>query len=121
MSEIKKEYTIYPDMMESEDYLKVLLCDQVIFINNGWWLTEKGQWPKDHVTLHVNCNDIFAWGCADTEDILHGELEDLYNMHVKDPIWGAAAWCIKRRKQMPQAPVAKKMKKAGYNLKELIK
>lgn len=116
--EEKKEYTIYPNHLESEDYLKVLLCEQVVFINNGHW---RKDWPKDCITVHVNCNDVFAWGCADAEDITFSELEDLYNMYKKDNSWGAAAWCIKKRKQMPQKPVQDLMNKTGlYNLKELI-
>ena len=114
----KKEYTIYPEHMEEEDYLKVLLTEEIVFINNGWW---RKDWPEDSITVHVNCNDIFAWGCADAEDITYGELKDLYEMYKKDPSWGAAAWCIKKRKQMPQKPVQDLIDKAGiWNLKDLI-
>lgn len=81
----QRTYSIFPNSMESEDYLKVLLCEDVLFINNGWWKTEKGEWPADHITIHVNCNDVFAWGCAEGEDILYGELEELYEMWKKDP------------------------------------
>jgi hypothetical protein len=119
--EEKREYTIKPNSMEGEDYLKVLLCEDVLFINNGWWATEKGEWPKDHITVHVNCNDVFAWGCADAEDITYSELEDLYNMWKKDPNWGPAVWCIKKRKQMPQKPVEKLINDADiWNLKEIL-
>jgi hypothetical protein len=41
--------------------------------------------------------------------------------HIKDPMWGIAAWCISKRKQMPQPPVAKAMIEAGYDLEELVK
>ncbi len=115
----KIEYFIFPERMVEEDYLKVLLTKDIIFINNGHW---KKDWPEDHITVHVNCNDIFAWGCADSEDITYDELEDLYNMYKKDPYWGPGAWCIKKRKQMPQKPVEKYIRDEGiWNLEELIK
>lgn len=114
----ERNYTIYPNHMEEEDFLKVLLCEEVLFINNGWW---DKTWPKDKITIHVNCNDVFAWGCADAEDINHGELQDLYEMWKKDPAWGPAVWCIKKRKQMPQKPVEDLINKAGiWNLKEIL-
>ena len=104
---------------EIEYRLAILLLEDVIFCNNGHW-NEK--WPKDHVTLHVNCNDIFYWGCADSEDVTHDEIKELYDMHKKDPSLGSAAWCIKKRKQMPQGPVIELFKKSGlWDLDELIK
>ena len=102
---------------ESEDYLKFLLCENEIIVNNGHWDKD---WPKDRITISVICSDIFAWGCADAEDISHGDLENVAKAHIKDPMWGIAAWCISKRKQMPQPPVAKAMIEAGYNLQELL-
>lgn len=117
--EEKKEYTIYPDHMESEDYLKVLLTEDQIIINNGWWDKE---WPKDKITVAVICNDVFSWGLADAEEVLYHELPELYKMYKKDPDWGIAVWCIKKRQLMPQAPVEKLIKEAGiWDLKEIIK
>lgn len=96
-----------------------LLIENVLFTNNGWWIDG---WPKDAISFHVGCNDVFAWACADGEDIRASEIDDLYEMWRKDPDWGAAAWCIKKRKQMPQEPVIKIFKDAGnWDLDELIK
>ena len=105
------------------DYkLAHLIINNVIFCNNGWWYVKEGiPWKEDAISLHVNCNDIFAWGCADSEDITATEIHELYRMWKKDPNWGVAAWCIKKRKMMPQKPVEDLMNKTGlYNLKELI-
>lgn len=116
--EEKKEYTIYPNHMEAADYLKVLLCEDLIIVNNGWWDTE---WPKDRISIAVICNDVFAWGCADAEEVTYSELRELYEFHKKDPDWGTAVWCIKKRKQMPQKPVEDLINKAGiWNLKEIL-
>lgn len=106
------------DNMEYEDYLKYLLCEDIIFINNGWW---DENWPKDKVTLHVGCNDVFAWGCADAEDIDYSDLETLYNSVRRDPVWGAAIWCIVKRKQWPQKPVEEQIRKTRlHDLDKLL-
>jgi hypothetical protein len=112
-----------PDWNESEHKLAHLLLEDVIFINDGWFYKDRGiSWKEDAVSLHVGCNDVFAWGCAAAEDITHSELGDLYDMWIKDKDWGAAAWCIKKRKQMPQDPVVKLIEKEGiWDLKELVK
>ncbi len=105
--------------LEIEEQIATLLTANVLFVNDGHW---RKDWPKDHISMHVLCNDVFAWGCADAEDILYSEIEDLYFMHLKDPKGGADAWCIKKRKQMPQEPVAKQIRQAGiWNLDELVK
>lgn len=116
------KYALTAEYDEVEYKLAHLILDDTIFCNNGWWYEKEGKpWQKDRTTLHVNCNDVFYWGCADAENICHGEIGDLYEMWKKDPMWGAAAWCIKKRKQMPQGPVADRMTKAGWDLQELIK
>lgn len=106
---------------EIEYKLSHLLMNHVIFCNNGWWWEEKGiSWPKDYITHHVNCNDVFAWGCADAEDITHEEIHGLYTMWLKDPSWGPAIWCIKKRKCKPQEPVEKEIRRLGvWNLDEI--
>ncbi len=106
--ELNKEY------IEEEEIIAILLLERVLFVNNGWWYEEENKpWQKDAVTLHVNCNDVFAWGCADSEDVTHGELRELYEMYLKDKNSGSDAWCIKKRKQLPQSPVEKAMREKG--------
>lgn len=118
----KREYIIYTEHMEDEDYLKILLCEDVLFINNGWWFKEQGKpWQDDYITIHCNCNDIFAWACADSEDVTLCELKELYEFWKKDPNWGPAAWCIKKRKQPPQEPARKLIEAKGiWKVKDLI-
>jgi hypothetical protein len=104
-----------PDEMvfESGPALALMLLNGVIFLNDHWW--EK-DWPDDAkkvTSLNVNCNDVFAWACADAEELPYAEIENLYRMWRKDPAWGAEVWCIKRRNQMPQKPVEKAIRKAG--------
>lgn len=114
--------------------LALLLINDEVFTNSYWWkFKDLGPWnpetrrcesiPKKDATwteeesklisVHVNCNDIFAWGCADSEDLPHDEIENLYRMWRADPTWGSAKWCAIRRKQKPQGPVIKAMQEAG--------
>jgi hypothetical protein len=110
------------DWKEVEHKLAHLLLEDVIFCNNGWWYEEDGlPWQKDKVTLHVNCNDTFYYASADSEDITHGEINDLYEMWSKDNKYGATAWCVKKRKQKPLQLIIDEMTTLGYNIEELIK
>ncbi len=96
--------------------LAVLLMNEVIFINDHWWEKEWPEEARKTTSLNVNCNDVFAWGCADAEEIRHGQLEELYRLWVEFPGWGPALWCCLQRKQMPQEPVAKSMRASGIDI-----
>jgi len=118
---ITVEYEINGDKeFESELALSVLLLERVVFINDFWW--KKG-WDKEQkrmFSINVNCNDVFAWGASDAEDLAFEELEMLFNYYKKDPYWGTAVWCIIKRGYLPQKPVYKAIQKEGiWNLDEL--
>lgn len=63
------------------------------------------------IILYVGCNDIFAWACADAEDLPYSEVPALYRMAAISN-WGSSKWCCIRRNEKPQAPVVEFMKKA---------
>lgn len=93
--------------------LAVLLAKEVININEHHW---KSTWPDDAkktIYMGVNCNDIFAWGCSDSEEMLYEDIEEVYQHWKKDPIWGSAVWCMIRRKELPQTAVAGRIKAQG--------
>lgn len=98
---------------EAEPALALLLANDVVFLNSYWMEEEWPKAAKDAINIIVNCNDVFAWGCADGERLPYDELENLYKMWKKDPAWGAAIWCMIQRKQMPQKPVEERVRKAG--------
>lgn len=126
-----------PSTNEFEDgnALAHLLMNEVVFLNSHWWKysrltherTDDGKgyksaprpdarWTEDEskmISVSVNCNDIFAWACADAEELPYEEIENVYRLWRADPNWGAAKWCAIRRKQKPQGPVIDAMKKAG--------
>lgn len=100
-------------VFDKEAALALLLINKVVFLNDHWW---EDEWPdraKKVTSLNVNCNDVFAWGCADAEEMPHSELEAVYRMWRKDPAWGTAIWCMIQRNQMPQKPVEDIIRKAG--------
>lgn len=120
-------------IFETEKALAHLLMNDVVFLNSYWWKyydmgkynketkrfdtpLENPTWTKDEsraISVSVNCNDIFAWGCADAEDLPFKEIENLYRMWKADPNWGPAKWCAIQRNQKPQKPVIDSMKKSG--------
>lgn len=100
-------------MFEADDALALMLINQVVFLNSHWWMDDWPDEAKKITSINVNCNDIFAWGCADDEEINHCDIEPLYRMWKADPVWGAAKWCAIRRNQKPQPPVIEAMKKDG--------
>jgi hypothetical protein len=98
---------------ESEPALALLLINKVIFINSHWF---EDEWPEEArktTSLNINCNDLFAWGCADSEECSTKDIKQIYQMWRKDPSEGPSVWCMIRRKEMPQNPVEKYIRKAG--------
>lgn len=100
-------------IFEKEAALAHLLINDVIFLNSFHYEKTWPEKPRALTALLVNCNDIFAWACADAQELPFEQIEPLYRMWRKDPIWGSAVWCMIQRNEMPQAPVAKAIKKAG--------
>lgn len=63
--------------------------------------------------IMVGCNDIFAWGIADSEPLPAYEIRKLYEMWKADPEWGVQKWCCMHRNEKPQSPIAEDMKRDG--------
>ena len=111
-------YKITRDGVESFDFeideaLAILLIEGHVFVNSPWWIKEWPEEARKGFAVLVNCNDVFAWGCADAETCLFSEFEDLFEHYVKDKIWGPSIWCIKKRGILPQKPVFKKIEELG--------
>jgi hypothetical protein len=121
-------------IFEEEAALAHLLMNQVVFLNSHWYkFSEIGEtrsdgkgfeivdradarWTKEEselISVSVNCNDVFAWGCSDSDPLPHSEIKPLYQMWRKDPRHGAEIWCIIKRKHMPQRPVEKSIRSGG--------
>lgn len=65
------------------------------------------------ITISVNCNDLWMWGCADAEPLPFSELGPLVKELRANPQWGAWIWACKYRGLQPQPPVKQDMIKAG--------
>ena len=101
------------EMFETEIALAVLLFSQVVFVNDHWW---KKEWSEEHrnlVYIGVNCNDVFAWGCSDSEEATYKDLYEIWEYWKKDPDLGHWVWCIKKRNELPQKPVYDYIMKKG--------
>ena len=117
---------IYPDkplketIFNDRDALAMLLAEEVVFLNNHWWKSDSKYteelWPDEAAktfSISVNCSDIFYWASADAEEMMYEDLESVYDHWDKDPHWGPAVWCIKKRNLMPQAAVYLMIKEQG--------
>jgi hypothetical protein len=100
-------------IFEDDKALARLLGEDVIFLNSHWWEDDWPERARKVTSLNVNCNDIFAWGCADGEEIEHAEIQALYDLWLADRNWGPVKWCAIKRNQKPQPPIIASMKKAG--------
>lgn len=89
---------------ELEYCLAALLADKQV----GLLATE-----QEGFEVFAVCNDIFAWALADLVIVPYNSLIDLYQHWRKDSDFGVAVWCIKKRKVMPQRPVAQAIQEQG--------
>lgn len=55
-----------------------------------WWRTDGEYAP---ITLLVNCNDLFFWGCADAETITPANVANLEKAHAAAKAVGAVSDC----------------------------
>lgn len=90
-----------PDHDNEHLMLAVLLGKEIVYYVNG--------------KLWVLCNDMFAWACADQEELplTFDAITELWQMWYADQKWGDVKWCCVRRNEQPQEPVIGMMKKAG--------
>jgi hypothetical protein len=102
------------EFFDEEVALSELLKNGVLFCNSRYYSLKKDTKSEgETIVLFVICNDVFAWGCADAEDLPLNELENFYKMWEKDKINGPIKWCCLRRNEKPQKPMVDLMKKEG--------
>lgn len=102
-------WTIWEDGEEWFAYdnaVMILLAESILFVGLG-------ALDKKSLELFVSANDIFAWGCADSEPTNVHELQDLVMYWFSDPDWGLIKWCCIHRNEQPQYPIKRDMKTAG--------
>jgi hypothetical protein len=99
---------------EAELALAHLLMNGVIFTNDHWWEKEAPQHLQKATGLFVNCSDVFAWGCADSDELPHDQIKPLYKLWAANPKWGPVKWACIHRDEQPQEPIKRDMKAEGY-------
>lgn len=63
-----------------------------------WWKSENGG-----LEFFINCNDLFAWGCSDCEEVLNDADVDLLEQAYKDSeFYGGWLYCCRKRGCRPQ-------------------
>ena len=77
-----------------------------------WWRTDDEYAP---VTLLVNCNDLFMWGCADCETLTPADMDDLEKAVADaavagDKDKGHLLWVARKRGCRPQGAYYKYFK-----------
>lgn len=65
-------------------------------------------WDED-LRFYVNCNDLFYWGCADTEAIKTDELGDFENSLKDADFCGPLLFVARKREMRPQGAAYNKM------------
>lgn len=83
-----------------------------------WWRTDSEYAP---ITLLVNCNDFFAWGCADCEELSADDLVDLGAalndaQAAGERMHGHLLWVARKRGMRPQGAYYKYLDKALWPL-----
>jgi hypothetical protein len=107
---------------QPEQLLAHLLLNDVVFLNTHW---SEDAWPaeaRDGVVILVNCNDCFG-PCADCERIKLAEIETLYRLWQRDPIYGPIAWVIARRKERTWShkKIDERMLERGWDVEALVR
>jgi len=107
-------------VLEEHQALALFIQEEIILINTHWYKADWNKEQKKTLSMGVNCSDIFAWGCADSETIYLKDIDTLWQYYSKDPKWGPTLWCINKRKELPQKPVYKNIQADGiWNLDKL--
>jgi hypothetical protein len=111
------ESRIIEDMDESKAAAILLDSGDIFMMTKEFigWNTSKYK----AAVLFVNCNDVFAWACADCEEITENdgeepsEIIELYKCYKQSSKWGGTRWVCIKRKEKPQDPIVEAMKKDG--------
>lgn len=98
---------------DENEALACLLVAQVAFCNQRKYVCLDGTSEKSTTVIFMSCNDVFAWGCADGEDLINDDIEPLFKMWHADKQYGYVRWVCIKRNEKPQAPFVKGMKTAG--------
>lgn len=75
-----------------------------MILKHGVFLADDDE--HDRVSFEVNCNDLWSWASADSEEIPYSEIENCYKL-------GPITWACVRRNLRPFDACEKQMKSRG--------
>lgn len=116
---IDESQILDPEYYDEEKALACLLTAGLCFLNTINIRNKEA--PAKYTTLvFVIANDIFAWGCADSECLTNNDGEEgseiiaLYKLWKENSKHGAVKWLCLKRKEQPQQPIKESMIKDNY-------
>ena len=93
---------------------EMLAAGSLLFVagdSGPFFQTESGD--KQAATIHINCNDLWAWGCADEIPLPKDEIGSFYKAWKAEGKWETTKWCCVRENLQPQKPIRNDMKTDG--------
>ena len=89
----------YRNLSEPNLVMRVLAATAFDNCEDVWWRVDGEYAP---ITLFVNCNDLFYWGCSDAEVVTEKNI-DIFEQAYKDSEdHGDLLFCCRVRKMRPQ-------------------
>lgn len=99
--------------IQTDAALAIMILNEAVFTNAHRTPDDEAGSRAASTSLYVTCNDVFAWGCSDLEEMRHDQIAEVYDFWERDPRWGTAVWCMIQRRELPQRPVLERIRKAG--------
>lgn len=67
-------------------------------------------WWNERLDFFINCNDVFAWGCSDSEDVTEPDIPALEKaLEDAGGIWGPLLYCARKCGMRPQGAFMEKI------------
>jgi len=113
--EYEKGTRFMNEKISEEDMVSELLQERILYCHSTKTYDEiSKEIEPETITIYMLCNDIFAWGCADSEQVTLSDLKDLYHEFKEDKDGGPVRWVCRKRNEKPQKPVEKWMREGKY-------
>lgn len=99
---------------DEEAALSDLLKEGILFCNYRFYSRLKeGKSDGQTIVLFVVANDVFAYACADAEDLPLTELHNLYTLWKNHGPNGVIKWLAIQRNEKPLNSIVENLKKSG--------